>query len=197
MWALVCEFRQRNISMAFCLTADLGQAALPGLITHLRKSPHSRVCLFVNTVEDGRKWSNKLGDLIAVADIDVFVLEINGEMDKNEKCAVARLFTNATRLAGLSPCVLVGTSAANHGIDQPDTDLVLRSGTARGVITVLQERGRNCRKPGTSGCYDVYFGWRNVTNAAIGVLTGHKSSAGSSDCAGMNSVIASLTNQEQ
>ena len=58
----------------------------------------------------------KLRDLIAVADIDVFVLEINGEMDKNEKFAVARLFTNATRLAGLSPRVLVGTSAANHGI---------------------------------------------------------------------------------
>ena len=46
----------------------------------------------------------KLGDLIAVADFDVFVLEINGEMDKNEKFAVARLFTNATRLASLSPC---------------------------------------------------------------------------------------------
>ena len=58
----------------------------------------------------------KWGDLIAVADTNMFVLEINGEMDRNEKFAVACLFTNATRLAGLSPRVLVGTSAANHGI---------------------------------------------------------------------------------
>ena len=35
----------------------------------------------------------KMGDLIAVADINVFVLEINGGMDKNEKFDVARLIT--------------------------------------------------------------------------------------------------------
>ena len=84
MWASVFEFRQRNTSMDFCLTADLEHTVLPGLITHLGKSPQSCICLFVNTVEDGRKWSNKLGDFIAVADIDVFVLEINGEWTKTK-----------------------------------------------------------------------------------------------------------------
>ena len=43
MWALAFEFRQRTISMGFCLTTDLGHAALTGVITHLRKSPQSQV----------------------------------------------------------------------------------------------------------------------------------------------------------
>ena len=81
-WALAFKFRQRNITMGFSLTADLGQAALLGIISHLGNSPQSRICLFVNTVEDGRKWSRKLGELIAVADLNVFVPEINGEIDK-------------------------------------------------------------------------------------------------------------------
>ena len=55
MWASAFEFRQRNIRMGFCLTANLGQAALPGIINHLGNSPQSRICLFVNTVEDGSK----------------------------------------------------------------------------------------------------------------------------------------------
>ena len=55
MWASTSEFRQRDISMGLSLTADLGQETLPGIIEHLRNSPESRICLFVNTVEDGRK----------------------------------------------------------------------------------------------------------------------------------------------
>ena len=157
--------------MGFFLTADLGQETLPGTIEHLRNSPKSRICLFVNTVEDGRKWSNKLGNLIAVADLDIFVLEINSEMDKHEKFAVARLFTDATRLAGLSPRVLFGTSAANHGIDLSDTYLVCPSGPACCVTTTLQERARNCKEPGMPGVYDVYFCWRKVVSLAITILT--------------------------
>ena len=89
MWASASEFRQRSISMGFGLASDIEQVVLPRMINHLRDLPHSWICLFDDTVEDGRKWSKKLGDLIAVSELDVFVRKINGQMDKNEKIAVA------------------------------------------------------------------------------------------------------------
>ena len=45
--------------------------------------------------------------------------------------------------------------------------------------------------------YDVYFGWRKVVNVAITILTGAESGTTSSDCSGMNSVIASFANRQQ
>ena len=57
MWASTSDFRQRDIRMGFSLTADLGQEALPGIIKHLCNSPESRICLFVNTIKNGRTWS--------------------------------------------------------------------------------------------------------------------------------------------
>ena len=73
---------------------------------------------FVNHVEDCLQWSEKLSELLAVEDISVFVLEIHGEMDKNEKSTVACLFTDAAHLAGMTPCALVVTSIGNTEIDQ-------------------------------------------------------------------------------
>ena len=79
----------------------------------------------------------KLSEPLAVEDISIFVLEINGKMDKNEKFTIAWLFTNAAHLAVMMPCVLVTTPAKNTGIDQRDLDMVGRSGPARDIITAL------------------------------------------------------------
>ena len=110
-------------------------------ITHLR--------LFVNTVKDGRKWSNKLGNLIVVADLDIFVLEINDEIDKHKKFVVARLFTNAARLAGLSPHVLVGTRLPTTA----STSLTQIWCVARGPLAVSPPRcKRGVVTAGNPGC---------------------------------------------
>jgi superfamily II DNA/RNA helicase len=92
---------------------------LPKIAEHLKGSAESRMFFFVNHVGACRKWSKKLSEQLALANLSIFVLEIHGEMDKNEKFYVIRLFTNAARLAGMEPQVLVGTSAGNTGIDQP------------------------------------------------------------------------------
>ena len=39
----------------------------------------------MNHVGDCLKWLKKFSELLAVAEVPVFVLEIHGEMDKNEK----------------------------------------------------------------------------------------------------------------
>lgn len=57
-----------------------------------------------------------MAELIALADLDVFVLKINCEMDKNEIFAIVCLFTSATRLAGLSPVFLWGLSQPTKGL---------------------------------------------------------------------------------
>ena len=80
----------------------------------------------------------KLSELLAIEELPVFALEIHGEMDKNEKFTVARLFTDAAHLAGTVPRALVATSAGNTGIDQSQLDMVGRAGPARDTITAIQ-----------------------------------------------------------
>ena len=84
------------------------------------------------------------------------MLSIHGHMDKMEKFAHIRLFTCAIVLRGHRFRVLVATSAANTGIDQPRTKLVTRFGLHRDPITLLQEKGRLVRKPGMTGRFEIY-----------------------------------------
>ena len=121
----------------------------------------------------------------------MFVLQISRDMDKNEKFAVARLFTNATRLAGLLPRVLVATSAGNTGINEPNIDLVMRSGPARDLVTAMQERGRNCRRPGMTGRYAVYFSWSEMVMLLLTIMPAAKQSPPENELAGLNSMVRS------
>ena len=98
------------------------------------------------------------------------MLEIHGEMDKNERFTVARLFTDAAHLAGMVPRALVATSAGNTGIDQSQLDMVGRAGPARDTITAIQELGRNCRRDGMHGRYLVYFSWGQVVALALTIF---------------------------
>ena len=110
-------------------------------------------------------------------------------MDKNEKFTVARLFTDAAHLAGMTPRALVATLAGNTGIDQRQVDMVGRAGPARDIITALQELGRNCRRDGMRGRYLVHFSWGQVVTTALTILTA-KDVNDPSRTASVNSAIA-------
>ena len=77
------------------------------------------------------KWAKVLEEQIIFADVNAFVVQITGEMDKNEKFAFICLFTSDATMNGLMVRVLAATAAANTGIDQPLLGFVLRVGVPR------------------------------------------------------------------
>jgi len=160
LWSNHIEFRQRYIRINFGITTNIGQTALPLLVDYLRENPAAYACLFVNFVRECGKWASVLEAQIAEAKLKAFILQITGEMDKNEKFAFIRLFTSAAKIKGMFPRVLAATAAANTGIDQVLLAMVLRIGFARCIITLLQEMGRNARKPGMTGVFLVFSDWK-------------------------------------
>ena len=159
LWASFSDFRQRYIKMGLAVSGDIGQVALPKLITHLKDNPNSYAAMYVNFKAETSKWASKLESLIARALMSINVLQINGDMDKVEKFFFIRLFTRAIANPLFIARVLVATAAANTGIDQEMLDFVLRVGLPRCIITALQERGRNARKEGMFGFFIVYTSW--------------------------------------
>ena len=122
----------------------------------LRDDLDAHIFLFVNFRSDVRHCSTALSDLLASELMKEGVLSINSNMDKIEKFAHIRLFTCVIVLRGHRFRVLVATSAANTGIDQPRTKLVTRFVLHRDSITLLQEKGRLFRKPEMTGCFEIY-----------------------------------------
>ena len=159
LWASFSDFRQRYIKMGLAVTGQIGQVALPALVTHLNDNPNSYAAMYVNFKSETSKWAGKLERLLATALMSIDVLQINGDMDKVEKFFFIRLFTRAIANPLFLARVLVATAAANTGIDQEMLDFVLRVGLPRCIITALQERGRNARKEGMVGYFVVYTSW--------------------------------------
>ena len=87
------------------------------------------------------------------------VLQITGDMEKEEKFAFIRLFTCDLSLLDFNPRVLTAIAAANTGIDQEQLDFVVRVGMPWCITTSLQERGRNARKSGMIECVAVFTSW--------------------------------------
>ena len=85
LWSDHIQFRQRYIRIGFEITTNIGQVALPLMVDYLRNNPATYACLFVSFVRECRKWAKVLEGLLIVAMINVFVLQITGEMDKNKK----------------------------------------------------------------------------------------------------------------
>eukprot|EP00581_Thalassiosira_minuscula_P015075 CAMPEP_0183735168 /NCGR_PEP_ID=MMETSP0737-20130205/45899_1 /TAXON_ID=385413 /ORGANISM="Thalassiosira miniscula, Strain CCMP1093" /LENGTH=283 /DNA_ID=CAMNT_0025968835 /DNA_START=560 /DNA_END=1408 /DNA_ORIENTATION=+ len=137
------EFQQRYISMQLILQPEVGQHGLPTLAELLREDNDAHACIFVNFVSECAKWARELENKLSDEQMHVGVLQISGEMDKNDKNAFTRLFTSAVRIKDFSPRVLVATSAANTGIDQVLVKWVLTVGLPCCLTTLLQERGRN------------------------------------------------------
>ena len=149
-------------------------------------------CLFVNFRSDVSYCSSALEELLANELMREGVLPINGHMDKIEKFAHVRLFTCSIVLRGHRFRVLVATSAANTGIDQPRTTLVTRYGLPRDATTLLQEKGRLVRKPGMIGRFDIYTDWVSWIILVISTLTPlANQSEDNEDCAYVNSSIES------
>ena len=159
MWSSAWDFRQRYIDMTFSVTGDIGQVAIPSLVCHLKRNNDSYACLFVNFKSECSVWSKKLEEQLAAAGMTIDVLQITGDMEKEEKFAFIRLFTSDLSLLDFNPRVLAATAAANTGIDQEQLDFVVRVGLPRCIITALQERGRNARVAGMIGCFAVFTSW--------------------------------------
>ena len=77
----------------------------------------AHACIFVNFRSECSKYAGEFEEIFGAASIrNVHLLEINGDMDKNEKFAFIRLFTTSVCLRRYYPRVLVATPAANTGI---------------------------------------------------------------------------------
>jgi len=107
---------------------------------------------------------------LAAASLTIDVLQITGDMDKDEKFGFIRLFTSVISLADYNPRVFTATTATNTGIDRERLDCVLRIGLPRCIITASQERGRNCRKEGMKGLFSVYTDWKLLLKLLLTML---------------------------
>ena len=116
----------------------------------LRDNMDAHIFLFVNFCSDVSYCSSspeglsKSEELLANELMREDVLPINEHMDKIEKFAHVRLFTCSIVLRSHRFQVLVATSAANTGIDQPRIKLVTRYDLPRDTTTLLQERINWC-----------------------------------------------------
>ena len=170
MWAPHEDFKQRNVQIDFEVTGDIGQVALPRLVEKLKNKASAYVCLFVNFRSETDKWAKVLENLLASSAVPVDVLQINGDMDKLEKFAFIKLFTNATRMRNFWPRALAATAAANTGINQTRVEEVSRVGLPRDLQTACQEKGRNARKEGMSGAYRMFSDWRMFIKLLLSIV---------------------------
>ena len=165
------EFRQRDISMKLDLSGGIAKCGFPLLFRVLKETPKAHICVFVNFVKECGKCTTLLEDELANKELDIDVININGGLEKEDKFGLVRLFTGSLISPGAHPQVLVATGAANTGIDQILTKLVLRVGLPRNLVTFLQERGR-IRDEGT---ILVLTNWRLFIKLLLTVLLDHES----------------------
>ena len=121
--------------MEFQVTADISQVGFPCLVEHLKENKTSYACVFVNFKTECSNWASKLEAKLAAASLTIDVLQIIGDMDKDEKFAFIRLFTSVISLVDFHPRVLTATATTNTGIDQERLDCVLRIGLPICIIT--------------------------------------------------------------
>ena len=176
LWAPFSSFRQRYIKMTFDVTGDIKQVAFPRLVTHLVRNKDSYAAMYVNFKQECLTWAGDLQKKLAVALLDdenerkIDIIQINGDMDKEEKFRFIRLFTGDEVMPGTNPQVLCATAAANTGVDQERLDWVLRIGLPRCILTLLQERGRNARKLGMKGMFQLFTSWKLFVALLLSIL---------------------------
>ena len=85
--------------MEFRVTADISQVGLPLLVEHLKDNETSYACVFVNFKMECSNWASKLEAKLAAASLTIDVLQIIGDMDKDEKFTFIRLFTSVISLS--------------------------------------------------------------------------------------------------
>ena len=124
-WSDSMSFPQRDIRIGFGISSEIGQWAIPLLIDFLQTNLTKYVCLFINFFRECGKWAGVLEGQIIDSGIEAFVLQITGEMDKNEKNGFIRLFTSTVSMSGMLHHVLAATVATNTGIDQELVAMVL------------------------------------------------------------------------
>jgi len=142
--------------MTIFVQGEVGQVGLDPIVSILHKRELSHACLFVNFKSESIKWAGELERKLTDQLIDVNIIQINGDMDKNEQIAFLRLFTTAVTMKNYNPRVLVATPAANTGINQVLIEFILSVGLPRCLTTLIQERGRNQHH----GVYAVLTNWR-------------------------------------
>ena len=134
--------------------------AFPPLIKLLVDNETAHACIFVNFKSECSKHAGEFEEMLGAASIrTVHLVQINGDMDKNEIFAFIRLFTTSVRLRRYYPRVLVATPAANTGIEQMLVVYVLRVGLPRSITMMLQERGRCLRNPVVLSYFVLFVDW--------------------------------------
>ena len=153
------------------VSAKIKVKASPPLIKLLVDNETVHACIFVNFKSECSKYAGEFEEILGSASIrNVHLVQINGDMDKNEKFAFVRLFTTSVRLRRYYPHVLVATPAANTGIEQMLVVYVLRVGLPRSITMMLQERGRCLPNPGVLGYFVLFVDWSLLIFVLITVV---------------------------
>eukprot|EP00978_Attheya_sp_CCMP212_P025816 scaffold83844_cov47-Attheya_sp.AAC.1 len=69
-------------------------------------------------------------------------LLIHGQQNKTEKFVITKVFLGQVDYSSLTPVILVATSAANCGIDDPRIRYIVCNGLPFGFVSLIQELGR-------------------------------------------------------
>ena len=126
------------------------------------------------------------------------MIQINEEMDKDEKFGSIKLFTGFLQMVGYDPSVFVATSAANTGIDNCQLQLINRFGFPHYLTTLFQERGHNAQGPWMTGMYVIFTNWIMFLKLALTMfLPSTQQTNEPSKYEGMNTVIPSLSQERR
>ena len=84
--------------MDFQIIDHMGRDTYPNLVwNNLKKKPDSNAFVFVNFCSEREIAGKAIESLLTNEHIDLDILQINGDMDKNEKFVLTQLFTGAAR----------------------------------------------------------------------------------------------------
>ena len=101
----------------------------------MSSSPNARACLFVIFILECDEWGRTLEEALALGKEPVDAIAVNGEMDKEDNSFFIGLFTTATSMPCINPCVFVATDSDSTDIDQEDLLYLSRVGIPRCILT--------------------------------------------------------------
>ena len=75
--------------MTVLVQGEVGQTGLDPIVSMLQQSESSHACIFVNFKSESMKWAAELEQKLIDQPVCIDVIQMNGDIDKNEKIAFA------------------------------------------------------------------------------------------------------------
>jgi len=140
------SFCQREILMTYlvCNPRDFVKVGLAAAVSFLTENMELSMCLYCNSHRKSMHLLKEFEKKLNEAGCSVDVIHVHGKLNKHDKfwknrlfCAIDREFVDDVKFHAM-----MGTSAANVGIDKLPIAFVTQFQTPRDLPTHFQERGR-------------------------------------------------------